>query len=80
MSPVSLCEEKHYKELRRGIARTFKDGMGKIGKIFFCFFLGGGLAYIYIARNDTSFKGKGLGRVQDQIISTLFQQIIIVDE
>ena len=65
MSPVSLCEEKHYKELRRGIARTFKDGMGKIGKIFCCFFWDGGLAYIHIARNDTSFKGKGLGCDQE---------------
>ena len=53
--------------------------MGKIGKIYI--FGGvGGLAYIHIARNDTSFKGKGLGCVQDQIISTLFQQIIILDE
>ena len=79
MSPVSLCEEKHYKELRRGIARTFKDGMGKIGKIYI--FGGvGGLAYIHIARNDASFKGKGLGCVQDQIFSTLFQQIIILEE
>ena len=52
----------------------------RLGKYFFVFFGGGGLAYIYIARNDTSFKGKGLGRVQDQIISTLFQQIIILDE
>ena len=51
----------------------------RLGKYFFVF-LGGGLAYIYIAWNDTSFKGKGLGRVQDQIISTLFQQIIIVDQ
>ena len=33
VGPVSLCEEKHYKELRRGIARTFRDGMGEI-----CFF------------------------------------------
>ena len=29
MSPVSLCAEKHYKELRKGIARTFRDGMGE---------------------------------------------------
>ena len=35
VSPVSLCEEKHYKELRRGIARTFKDGMGEISKKIF---------------------------------------------
>ena len=55
-------------------------GRSKMEWVRLGFFLGGGLPYIHVARNDTSYKGKGLGCVQDQIFSTLFQQIIILEE